>query len=326
MFNEWLSKSRKKFIKIVKKFSLDLVEEAEVKAVEKLLSTLNKKKRGKPVEYDRPILFNLICEAFHEGKKSAHAIARYAKRPLVRIKYWITKSPSHDVISDFFHELEDLIEDLFTLLVRKAKKIGLFKTYVPKLIDTTDIKTRFRSDPDAQWNRDTSKDCWYWGYGGLVVIDAENHVPCAARLVQSKKVNAYESMEVAGKTIEHIGADMFIGDSEFDMKALIDYADQNNLLFVTRYNPRNSKQELPIKYRNEITHDFPYEWLDRTYKTRVEAEHSLGTVKENLGLEELYVKGYEKVKVQFFLTLCLRVLQGIVTFQRGLNPRRVTMI
>ena len=133
-------------------------------------------------------------------------------------------------------------------------------------------------------------------------------------------------MEVLGKSIEMIGMDVAIGDSEFDMKTLINYADEHNVLFITRYNPRRSKQQLPVTYRNQLTHDFDFGWLDRTYKKRVEIEHSIGTVKENLGLEELYVKGYEKVKVQFLLTLCLRLLQGIVTFQRGLNPRRVTLI
>ena len=315
----------RRLIKIVKKFSNSLVDETKIITIDKLLEKAQPE-RGKQREYDRQVLFRLVCDAWNAGKRSASEIARYANEPLARLKYWITKSPSHDTISDFFNELVILIDDIFELIVKKAKHIGLFKTYVPKLIDTTDIKTRFKSDPNAQWNKDTSKDCWYWGYGGLLVIDAENHLPCAARLIQSKRVNTYASMEVLGKSIEMIGMDVAIGDSEFDMKTLINYADEHNVLFITRYNPRRSKQQILVTYRNQLTHDFDFRWLDRIYKNRVEIEHSIGTVKENLGLEELYVKGYEKVKVQFLLTLCLRLLQGIVTFQRGLNPRRVTLI
>ena len=168
----------RRLIKIVKKFSNSLVDETKIITIDKLLEKAQPE-RGKQREYDRQVLFRLVCDAWNAGKRSASAIARYANEPLVRLKYWITKSPSHDTISDFFNELVILIDEIFELIVKKAKHVGLFKTYVPKLIDTTDIKTRFKSDPNAQWNKDTSKDCWYWGYGGLLVIDAENHLPCA---------------------------------------------------------------------------------------------------------------------------------------------------
>lgn len=224
------------------------------------------------------------------------------------------------------NELAEIIDDIFNLVVKKAKTIGLFKTYVPKLIDTTDIETKFKSDPDAQWNWDSAKKRWYWGYGGLLIIDAETHLPCAGKLTYSKKVNAYESMEVTGQSLENIGTDVIIGDPEFDMQPLISYAEKYNTLLITLYNPRNSKQLLPIKYRNQLTHNLNYEWLDRTYKKRIGIEHSIGTLKENSNLKEIHVKGYPKVHTHFMLTLTVRLLNGIMAHQKSLNPMSITMI
>lgn len=324
-FTALLSKGKKKLIKIAKRICKHPLDEVKLPFLKKLFKKV-KKKRGKPIAYDRSKLFRLVCEAYSEGKRSASSIARYAKKTFVKLKYWVTKSPSHDTISDFLNELAEIIDDIFNLVVKKAKKTGLFKTYVPKLIDTTDIETRFKSDPDAQWNWDSTKKRWYWGYGGLLIIDAENHLPCAGKLTYSKKVNAYEGMEVTGQSLENVGADVIIGDPEFDMQPLISYAEKYDTLLITPYNPRNSKQLLPIKYRNQITHNFNYEWLDQTYKERIEIEHSIGTIKENFGLQQIHVRGYKKVHTHFLLTLTVRLLNGIITHQKSLNPRRVTMI
>lgn len=66
--------------------------------------------------------------------------------------------------------------------------------------------------------------------------------------------------------------------------------------------------------------------MDNTYKERIELEHSIGTIKENSGLKEIHVKGYLKVHTHFMLTLTVRLLNGITTHQKNLNPRRITMI
>lgn len=324
-FTALLSKGKKKLIKIAKRICKHPLDGVKLSFLKKLFKKVEKK-RGKPIAYDRSKLFRLVCEACSEGKRSASAIERYARKIFVKLRYWVTKSPSHDTISDFFNELSEIIDELFNLVVKKAKKIGLFKTYVPKLIDTTDIETKFKSDPDAQWNWDSTKKRWYWGYGGLLIIDAESHLPCAAKLTYSKKTNAYESMEVTGQSLENVGADVIIGDSEFDMQPLISYVEKHNTLLIASYNPRNSKQFLPIKYRNQLTNCFNYEWLDNAYKERIEIEHSIGTIKENSGLKEIHVKGYKKVQTHFMLTLTVRLLNGIITHQKSLNPRRVTMI
>jgi len=324
-FTALLSRGKKKLIKIAKRICKHPLEDVKLSFLKKLFKKVEKK-RGKPITYDRTKLFKLVCEAYSEGKRSAYAIARYAKKTFIKLRYWVTKSPSHDTISDFLNELEEIIDDVFNLIVKSTKKIRLFKTYVPKLVDTTDVETKFKTDPDAQWNKDTSKNRWYWGYGGLIVTDAETHLPCAGKLTYSKKTNAYESMEVIGQALENVKADVIIGDSEFDMQPLINYTEKYNTLLITPYNPRNSKQELPIKYRNQITHNLNYEWLDNTYKERIEIEHSIGTIKENSGLLQIHVKSYKKVHTHFMLTLTTRLLNGIATHQKNLNPRKVTMI
>lgn len=318
-----LSEYGKKLINLLKDEGVKLLEEVPLGFLSKILK--RKRKSGHPVVYDRPRLFKLVVEAWSEGYYKATEIARYAKKPLVKLRYWVTKSPSHDVISDFLIELQEKIENIFYKLVELANKLKVVKEYSSKIIDTTPVETKFKSDSDAKWNPGIKKGEWYWGYGGLIIVDEYTHLPCAAELTKNKKVNAQQSIEVTDKAMNLLNFDTLLGDSEFDMKKLRQHTERKSILLITAYNPRNTKQAHPIKLRNEITYNLNKDWTYREYNLRPEIEHSIGTTKENFGLEQIQVKGYKKVRTHYFLTLCIRLIHGIATFKKGLNPRRVTM-
>ena len=317
----------RKLISLLRSYGQKVLDEVGLDEIKKMFASI-RSKRGCPLKYDREKLFILVCEAISNGATNASAIARYAKKKVTRLCYWVTKSPSHDTISDFFSELSHIIEDLFYFLVKKAGEIGLIKSYNTKAIDTYPIETRFWSDLGAQWNpvpksKQKTKGKWYWGYGAVVVSDTETHIPCGGRLCYSKKVDTYACMEVMGNTQDQINVDILLGDSEFDMNAFHEYCESRGTLLIAQYNPRKEKPKKPIKYRIQVRTMLPYEWLDIEYRQRVEVEHVGSTLKELYPLDNPKVKGYDKVKTWFFLMLSLRVIRGIAAFMDGKNPREV---
>lgn len=85
-FTALLSKGKKKLIKIAKRICKHSLDGVKLSFLKKLFKKV-KKKRGKPIVYDRVKLFRLVCEAYSEGKRSASDIARYAKKTFVKIRY-----------------------------------------------------------------------------------------------------------------------------------------------------------------------------------------------------------------------------------------------
>ncbi len=319
-----------KLITFLRSHGQKILEEIGLESIKKIFNSV-RSKMGRDIEYSREKIFELVCEAISAGATNASSIARYAKNKLIRLRYWITKSPSHDVISDFFKELSNVAEDLFYFLVRRASDMGIIKPYASKAIDTYPIETRYWSDPDAQWNprpksQHKTKGKWYWGYGGLVIFDVETHLPCGGRLTYSKKVDGYECMEATGNAQENAKFDVLTADSEFDIESFRVYCESIGIMLIAQYNPRRDEPKKPIKYRIQTNDMSQFEWIDKEYSQRIEVEHSGSTIKEHLPLDYPMIKGYQKVKMWFFLMLSIRLIRGIAAVMAGKNPRCIVDI
>ncbi len=316
------NKCVRKFINFLESSCGKVIDTVNLGFVDGLFMKLKKTKRGAPCKYSPSQLFRLVIEAMLEGKRSAKAIARYGKRLLVKLFHKLNGNVSHDTISRFFSKLCMLIEEIFYRLVKEVKKLGILSSR--RVADTTDIETRFKKDEDARWSYDSSRKCYYFGYGALICFDPFLHLPTSAKLTESKKVDREDCKKVFEQETKNRTA-IINADAEFDIIELIEMLLRKGILLIATYNKRNSKQNLRIRYRLEQK-GFPRQFLDEEHSCRTEAEHAISTLKEHFGLRECYVRGWKKVETYLFLVLCVRLLHGIATFKQGEDPRKVTLI
>lgn len=317
--NKW----GRKFIKLFKKEN-KLLNVIDFGFIDDLYEKQKKNRRGKKKVYPLSKLFKICIEAFQKGRTSAKAIERYVREPLVKVVHELAGYVSHDVISRFFIALQEIIKNIFYKLVKKARRIGLFYAGLSQVTDGTDLPTRFKKDKDAKWNYDSTTKKFYFGYGVLISIDPVTHLPVAGKLTKSKKVKTQECKDVFEEALM-LSPSAIIGDSEFDVIELIENLLGKNVLLIVPYNKRNSREELPIKFRAEL-YGFNREWMLEESGYRSEVEHAISTLKEYFHLLDFHVKGRKKVETHVLFVLCLRLLHGIATFKEGKNPRQVTLI
>jgi hypothetical protein len=62
---------------------------------------------------------------------------------------------------------------------------------------------------------------------------------------------------------------------------------------------------------------YSFEWLDKTYKLRAEAEHGFNTLKEVLRLKHFYVRGYKRVKSYTYLQCVFRLGYAMAVDKQG---------
>jgi len=290
-----------------------------------------KNKRGKPPFYqDISKLKMIIYFRIHGIFQATKMVEELNGKKMVMRFCELQKIPSHDVISDFLGRVEPVIEKIFENVVYQAIFLGIIKGK-RLAIDPTSIETKYKSDKDAKWNKDITRNKWYFGYGGNVVFDPESHLPVTGMLTKGKKAETGEPEELMEKTkplMNLLGTDVFLGDGEFDMIKLQKDLISQHILPIIPYNPRNTKIPLPITFRIEQWTNIPtIEWLEDEHKYRAEAEHAWSTLKEYFGLEKIYCRGWKKIKSHFFLCLITRVMYAITVFKNcpGVSVRKISV-
>lgn len=290
-----------------------------------------KNKRGRPLYYeDISKLKMIIYFRIHGIFKATKMVEELNEKKLVMRFFGLQKVPSHDVISDFLERVEPVIEGMFQNIVQQAISLRIIKGERVAM-DPTSIETRYKSDKDAKWNKDITRNRWYFGYGGNVVFDPESHLPITGMLTRGKKAEIGEPEKLVEKTMplmKLLGTHVFLGDGEFDTIELQkDLLDQH-ILPIIPYNPRNTTTPLPITFRiQEWTNTPCIEWLEDEHTYRAEAEHSWSTLKEHFGLEKVHYRGWKKVKSHFFLCLMTRVMYAIAVFKNypDVSARRISV-
>lgn len=308
------------FLKVVKTRGKKLLRHLDLSFIDEIFEKLKTTKRGKPRDYSPSQDFKGILYGLAEGELGIRGIAR--KLEEITAKHFLgfkeDRAPSPSTLSRFLGDLSSVVEEVFSALVRIAVQLGVIgDTFI---VDSTSIETPFRSDCDARWNYDATKKEYYFGYGLILVVDL-NHIPVAAMFSSGKHVSRAQALEIVGRALEAKRPVKFIGDSEFDVKAVNELLLEHRVLPVIKFNPRNSNlnsnSKKEVKYRvqalvrnrsNKVELDVKQ--LDKDYRQRIEGEHSNSTIKR-MGLERLTVKGWNAVKTHAFLILILRLLQAI---------------
>jgi len=275
-------------------------------------------RRGRPPTYLPEQNFKAVVYGYAHEKYEATEIARLMEDGVARsVCGYMEGTPSHDTLSRFLRKLATVIEQLFKKMVKQIKKMGITMGE-DQVIDGTSIETRFRSDPNAKWNWESTKNEYYLGYGLLLVVCPHTHLPLSALFTDGKHVTASQSVQALKQADEIFQPRWVIGDGEFDALEVHGHALGCGSIPVIRYNPRNTRNPLPIKFRVQTWLDKPLEMLEEKYRNRPEVEHAISSLKEGFGLEKFSVKGWNGVKTHIFLCLILRLMHAIACHKK--NP------
>jgi len=271
--------------------------------------------RGRPPAYLPEQNFKAVVYGYAHEKYEATEIARLMEDGVARsVCGYMEGTPSHDTLSRFLRKLATVIEQLFKRLVKQIKKMGITTGEI-QVIDGTSIETKFRSDPDAKWNWDSTKNDYYGGYGLLLVVCPHTHLPLSALFTDGKHVTASQSIQALKQADEIFQPRWVIGDGEFDTLEVHGHALGCGSIPVISYNPRNTNNPPPIKFRVQTWLNKPLEMLKEKYRNRPEVEHAISSLKEGFGLEKFSVKGWNAVKTHIFLCplrLCEKVVCDVL--------------
>jgi transposase len=311
--NKWV----KSFLKFVHNRGKGILERVDLGFLNDLFQK-GESERGRPPTYRPEQNFKAVVYGYAQGKYEATEIARLMEDGVARsVCGYMEGTPSHDTLSRFLRKLSKVVEKVFKRLLKQIKKLGITKGE-EQVIDGTSIETRFKSDPDAKWNWDSTENEYYWGYGLLQVVCPHTHLPLAALFTDGKHVTASQSVQALKQAGEVFSPRWVIGDGEFDALEVHGHVLGCGGIPVIRYNPRNTRNPPPIKFRVQLWLDKPPEWLEEKYRHRSEVEHAISSLKEGFGLEKFSVKGWNGVKTHIFLCLILRLMHAIACHKQ--NP------
>ena len=320
------------FFSKIKSKGKAILEHLDLSFVNELCHDIKGTNRGRPPDYQPEEKLKGILYCLTGGVRKIRGMARKLKETLATLICGFENgSPSAPTISRFLHFLSTVIDEIFHHLAAFATRLGIYGNSF--IMDTTSIEV-FEDDPDGKWNWDATKKEWYYGYGLEIVVDWKTHLPVAGVFTNGKHVGDQEIEEGLDRMYEIKSPTVFVGDGEFDTKNTHNKVLERKTLPVISYNPRNTRDPLPISFRiEEIVDDISdgkvhlnTNLLKQDYKKRIEVEHSISTVK-SLGLEYPQVRGYSSVKTHTFLILIYRLAIGIYKFMEDsdANLREVTV-
>jgi transposase len=311
--NRWV----KRFLKFVHNRGKGILERVDLGFLNGLFQKL-KSRRGRPQVYRPKQNFKAVLYGYAHGKYQATEIARLMKDGVARsVCGYLERNPSHDTLSRFLRKLARVVEQVFKRLVKQVKKLGITRGE-DQVMDGTDIRTRFRSDPDAKWNWDSTRKEYYWGYGLLLDVCPHTHLPLAVIFTDGKHVTGEQAVEVLKQASQTFQPKWTLGDGEFDTLQVHRHILGLGGVPVIRYNRRNTKNPPLVKFRIQLGHEDPPQGLEEKYRLRPEVEHAISSLKEGFGLEKFTVKGWTGVKTHIFLCLILRLMHAIACHHR--NP------
>jgi len=213
--NRWV----RKFINFMQKED-KFLSAVDLGFIDKLSEKSRSSKRGRRREYKLSEIFRLCMDGFRNGKTAATEIARFASEMVIKAKHELNGTISHDTISRFWIALQPIMKKIFQKLVRIARKIGIILPGLTQAFDGTDLPTRFKKDPDAKWNYDSTAKQFYFGYGTFISVDPATHLPIAGFITEAKKTTEQDVHELIDDVMI-VPPLVMVGDPEFDAESYV---------------------------------------------------------------------------------------------------------
>jgi len=198
---------------------------------------------------------------------------------------------------------------LFDFLVKLAKKCGLAKARIVA-IDSTDFdacckgnkKLKNRYDTDARWGYSTMKGRVF-GYKAHIICDAETELPLAVEVFPANVNDAVGFFPVFENFLKNFGAAVwkFLADCAYDALRI-----RKKLIGMKPVIARNG--------RGKFASETP---KDRDYGKRWAIERLNSRCKEELGLDNLKMKGLWNAKFHATLVLCSKLFAAVGSFLAG---------
>lgn len=207
------------------------------------------------------------------------------------------------------------IGTLFAFLVLKAKAAGL-ATGRLVVVDSTDFtafcngrkKLKFRSDKDARWGHSTTKGRVF-GYKAHIFCDAESELPLAVAVLPANIHDTEGFFHVYGKLLQLFTYEVekVIADCGYDAVEIY----QSLLAGMKAVIARNG--------RGHYDSEKP---KDADYKKRTAVERVNSRCKEELGLDNLKMRGLWAATFHAIEVLCSMLFAAVGSFLAGFKDWR----
>jgi len=289
-------------------------------------------RRGRPPGYPPFAMFKAII--FRTQTQSLRGLSREltTNRKLVRLT-GLPKVPPHQTLSNHMNRLgEDRLQRISGLIVKELRQhwpdfgsVQSIDGTVVKAFAKNDKGIRSTSDPDARWgfkeHSKSGRKTLEFGYRLTTSTDARHEVPVTG---VTTSANANESplfptFLKRARGLE-LPLDVVVADAQSDSRKNIEIAIGYGAKPVIPLNPRSSKSTkltgkrkwdaiLPIRRNSD-------EWK-RYLRMRVASERVNRSLKSDVGLDTLKVRGLPRVACFFWLGIIMKQLFALSAVQLG---------
>jgi len=207
------------------------------------------------------------------------------------------------------------MERFFVFLVLKAKQLGLAKGRLVA-VDSTDFtahcngrkKLKLRPDKDARWGHSTTKGRVF-GYKAHIFCDAETELPLAVAVLPANVHDAEGFFSVYGKLLQNFTHEIvkLIADCAYDATEIY----QALLRGVAAVIAKNGRGHYPFEKPK-----------DPDYKKRTAIERLNSRCKEELGLDNLKMRGLWAATFHATEVLCSMLFAAVGSFLAGFKDWR----
>lgn len=207
------------------------------------------------------------------------------------------------------------LEFFFAFLALKAKENGLANGRLVA-VDSTDFsayckgkkKLKDRSDKDARWGHSTTKGRVF-GYKAHIFCDAESELPLAVAVLPANVHDAEGFFEVYGKLLQLFTHEVekVIADCAYDAAEIY----QALLSGMKAVIARNGRGHYPSEKPK-----------DTDYRKRTAIERLNSRCKEELGLDNLKMRGLWAATFHGIEVLCSMLYAAVGSFLAGLKDWR----
>ena len=207
------------------------------------------------------------------------------------------------------------LEFFFVFLVLKAKQVGLAKGRLVA-VDSTDFtaycngkkKLKFRSDKDARWGHSTTKGRVF-GYKAHICCDAESELPLAVAILPANEHDAVGFFPAYGKLLQSFTYEIqkLIADCAYDATEIYQALLSNIAAVIARNGRGHYESEKP---------------KDPDYRKRTAIERLNSRCKEELGLDNLKMRGLWSATFHATEVLCSMLFAAIGSFLAGFKDWR----
>ena len=262
---------------------------------------------GRPPYPPIPMLKALLFEYLKELPSDNQLVKWLRRQEHQHWARWLgfrKRVPDQSTFSNFKKRLGvELFEEIFSLLVKQCRDLGIIKGHDIS-IDSTDQKAycnprKRMSDSDARIGHSTTKK-WIFGYKAHIAVDTDSELPIAVKTFPANVHDKKGFFPVFGIVLQNFAIRIrnVICDCAYHATEILNFLRKHNWNPVIAVNGRG-------RYRSELPKD------EEIYNKRSASERVNSRLKECLRLDDLKVRGLQKVAIHNILCCMAQIALAI---------------